>query len=137
MIELETFMVFGTRKRSTPRFGEFFAALAVVASCTGALHGQTTMTALNRAETAYRGMQTLRAEFSQTLEYPMMGDPVVSRGTIFLAPPSRFSMRLLECLGPSWHSLADYLPAPLSRVCLVVCASGQWALMNSSLMVLA
>ena len=96
MIKLETFMVFGTRKRSTARFGEFFAALAVVASCTGALHGQTTMTALNRAETAYRGMQTLRAEFSQTLEYPMMGDPVVSRGTVFLAPPSRFSMRFAD-----------------------------------------
>ena len=41
-------------------------------------------------------MQTLRAEFAQTLENPMMGASVFSRGSLFLIPPSRFAMRFTD-----------------------------------------
>jgi outer membrane lipoprotein-sorting protein len=77
----------------------FSCAVVSALCCTSALHAQTAMAALNRAEAAYRGMQTLRAEFSQTLENPMMGASVSSRGTLFLAPPSRFAMRFADPAG--------------------------------------
>lgn len=71
-------------------------ACAVVGAQFSALSGQNTMAALNRAEDTYRGIETLRADFTQTLVNPMLGDPVVSTGTIFLAPPSKFSMRFTD-----------------------------------------
>ena len=67
--------------------------------CTCTIHSQNTMRALNRAEATYRGMETLRADFTQTLENRMLGASVVSSGTIFLAPPSRFAMRFFEPAG--------------------------------------
>jgi outer membrane lipoprotein-sorting protein len=63
------------------------------------LQAQDTMRALSRAESAYRGMETLRARFTQTLENPMMGDPLISSGTILLAPPSRFAMQFTDPAG--------------------------------------
>ncbi len=52
--------------------------------------------ALGRAQRAYDQMQTLRAEFSQTITNPMLGAPERSRGVLFLAPPGRFAMRFLD-----------------------------------------
>lgn len=66
-----------------------FSALVVAHP---ALFAQDAMSALTRAERAYRSMQTLRASFEQTLENPMLGAPVVTTGRIMLSPPSRFSM---------------------------------------------
>jgi outer membrane lipoprotein carrier protein len=54
------------------------------------------MRALARAETTYRGIETLRAEFTQTLDNPMLGGEVVSTGVLLLAPPSRFAMRFTD-----------------------------------------
>lgn len=55
--------------------------------------------ALARAQRAYDRMQTLRAEFTQTLTNPMLGSPERSRGVLFLAPPDRFAMRFVEPAG--------------------------------------
>ncbi|GBD31107.1 Outer-membrane lipoprotein carrier protein [bacterium HR33] len=52
--------------------------------------------ALARAQRAYDQMQTLRAEFTQTITNPMLGAPERSRGVLFLAPPDRFAMRFLD-----------------------------------------
>ncbi|MEX0692699.1 MAG: outer membrane lipoprotein carrier protein LolA [Gemmatimonadales bacterium] len=49
--------------------------------------------ALARAETTYRTLHTLRAEFTQAIENPMLGAPEVTTGTLWLAPPDRFAMR--------------------------------------------
>lgn len=58
-----------------------------------AVCAQDASSALARAETAYRGLNALAAEFSQTLVNPMLGAPERSSGQIFLVPPSRFAMR--------------------------------------------
>lgn len=71
-------------------------AVALSSASGASLQAQETVRALNRAETAYRGIETLRAEFTQTLENPMLGGPVVSTGILSLAPPSRFSMRFTD-----------------------------------------
>ena len=49
--------------------------------------------ALARAEATYRTLHTLRAEFTQSIENPMLGAPEVTTGTLWLAPPDRFAMR--------------------------------------------
>ncbi len=61
-----------------------------------AVEAQNTMQALNRAEATYRAIETLRADFTQTLDNPMLGGSLVSRGTLLLAPPSRFAMHFTE-----------------------------------------
>ncbi len=61
-----------------------------------ALAAQDVDSALARAQRAYDAMATLRAEFSQTLVNPMLGDPERSRGVLFLQPPGRFAMRFTQ-----------------------------------------
>jgi outer membrane lipoprotein carrier protein len=63
------------------------------------LTGQDAVTALRVAEDTYAGLETLRAEFSQTIVNPMLGGPETSSGTLFIAPPSRFAMRFNEPQG--------------------------------------
>ncbi len=70
-----------------------FVVLAVICFLNGPLTAQSTMTALQRAEQRYQSLQTLQAEFTQTLNNPMLGEPAVTNGTIFLSPPSKFAMR--------------------------------------------
>jgi outer membrane lipoprotein carrier protein len=60
------------------------------------LTAQDAVSALNRAERAYHSIETLTARFTQTIVNPMLGAPEVSRGTLYLAPPSRFAMRFDE-----------------------------------------
>ncbi len=60
---------------------------------------QDARTALERAERVYHGIQTLSAEFTQTIENPMLGEPEVSRGELSLAPPDRFAMRFTDPAG--------------------------------------
>jgi outer membrane lipoprotein carrier protein len=55
--------------------------------------------ALARAQRAYDAMQTLSAEFTQTLDNPMLGAPESSRGAMYLAPPGKFAMRFSDPAG--------------------------------------
>ncbi len=89
-------MAIGSKSYRTSHLRKFLGTLVLALCCAGEVNAQGTMAALNRAEAAYRGMQTLQAEFSQTLDNPMMGGSVVSTGTLFLAPPSRFAMRFAD-----------------------------------------
>lgn len=66
------------------------AALLLAPSTVAA---QQAVAALARAEETYVRLETLRAEFTQTIVNPMLGGPESSGGTLFLAPPSRFAMR--------------------------------------------
>jgi outer membrane lipoprotein carrier protein len=52
--------------------------------------------ALTRAQRAYDAATTLRAEFSQTLVNPMLGDPERSRGVLYLKRPDHFAMRFAQ-----------------------------------------
>jgi outer membrane lipoprotein carrier protein len=51
---------------------------------------------LARADSAYRKLTALRAEFEQTIVNPMLGGPEVSRGTLYLVPPSKLAMRFRD-----------------------------------------
>ena len=63
------------------------------------LAAQDAVSALARAQRAYDGMTTLRAEFTQTLINPMLGKPETSHGVLFLQPPGRFAMRFSDPAG--------------------------------------
>lgn len=63
------------------------------------LAGQDAPAVLARAESAYRDLRSLRAEFEQVISNPMLGAPETSRGTLYLAPPERFAMRFTEPAG--------------------------------------
>jgi outer membrane lipoprotein carrier protein len=56
------------------------------------VQAQTATAALQRAEKRYETLTTLRADFVQTLENPMLGEEQ-ALGTLYLAPPNRFAMR--------------------------------------------
>ncbi len=76
------------------------APLSFVMSCLAApLVAQDAETALLRAERAYHRMNTLRAEFKQTIVNPMLGGPEDSWGTLYLQPPGKFAMRFEEPAG--------------------------------------
>jgi len=57
------------------------------------LQAQDAPAALARAERVYASVSSLRAEFGQTISNPMLGEPEVSSGTLFLVKPDRFAMR--------------------------------------------
>lgn len=63
------------------------------------LRGQDAAATLARAETAYRELASLRAEFEQVISNPMLGAPETSRGTLYLVPPERFALRFTEPAG--------------------------------------
>ncbi len=54
--------------------------------------------ALQRAESAYQGLTTLRATFTQTLVNPMLDDER-AEGILFLERPNRFAMRFTDPQG--------------------------------------
>ncbi len=73
-----------------------FAALLAPALLPCTLSAQDPEPILARAERVYAGVTTLRAEFSQVLENPMLGGPEPTNGVMFLKPPSKFSMRFKD-----------------------------------------
>jgi outer membrane lipoprotein carrier protein len=54
---------------------------------------------LTAAEKAYHAATSFRADFSQTIENPMLGGPELSRGVMYLNPPDRFAMRFSDPRG--------------------------------------
>jgi outer membrane lipoprotein carrier protein len=60
---------------------------------TPSLRAQDVRVILSAAERAYHATHSFRAEFTQTIENPMLGAPERSRGVMFLDPPDRFAMR--------------------------------------------
>ena len=61
----------------------------------GQSSGQTDQI-LARAARAYAGVQTLRADFEQTTENPVLRRTTTSRGTLFQQRPDRFAMRFSQ-----------------------------------------
>jgi outer membrane lipoprotein carrier protein len=64
-----------------------------------ALSAQDASAALARAQQAYRSTRTFAAQFTQTIDNPMLGAPQRAVGSMFLAPPDRFAMRFTEPAG--------------------------------------
>ncbi len=72
-----------------------FIACAALLLAAQPVSAQKARDVLRTAEEAYQNVATLSAEFTQTLINPMMGNET-TRGTLFLSPPQRFSMRFSE-----------------------------------------
>lgn len=72
------------------------AVIALTAFTVLPAHAQDAAATLRKAERTYADVQTLRAEFEQTITNPMLGAPAISRGTMFLVKPNRFAMRFSE-----------------------------------------
>ncbi len=54
---------------------------------------------LDRVERAYAGVRTLRADFVQRLQVPLLGSERESRGRIYQRRPDRFAMRFTDPAG--------------------------------------
>ncbi|MFQ5703964.1 MAG: outer membrane lipoprotein carrier protein LolA [Gemmatimonadales bacterium] len=63
------------------------------------LGAQDATSVLRKAERSYRAIETLEADFVQTIVNPMLGGPETTHGTFLLAPPNRFAMRFDEPAG--------------------------------------
>jgi outer membrane lipoprotein carrier protein len=70
----------------------FYLSLASVGG-PGLLCAQDAAVILSTAEKAYHAAPSFRADFSQTVENPMLGAAEHSRGVMFINPPDRFAMR--------------------------------------------
>jgi outer membrane lipoprotein carrier protein len=75
------------------------ASALVIVGTTTRLPAQDVASVLGAAEKAYHAASSFRADFTQTIENPMLGAPEQSRGTMFLNPPDRFAMRFSDPKG--------------------------------------
>ncbi|MBI4422044.1 MAG: outer membrane lipoprotein carrier protein LolA [Gemmatimonadetes bacterium] len=66
------------------------------ALCALSASAQDVGSILAAAERAYHAATSFRAEFTQTIENPMLGAPERSRGVMVLNPPDRFAMRFSQ-----------------------------------------
>ena len=73
--------------------------LAPAAQFVGPAPAQDAVSILAAAEKAYHASTTFRADFTQTIDNPMLGGPERSRGVMYLNPPDRFAMRFSEPRG--------------------------------------
>ena len=64
---------------------------------------------LARAASAYAAVRTLRADFEQTTENPVLRRTTTSRGTIFQARPDRFLMRFSQPEGDRIVADGEYI----------------------------
>lgn len=74
------------------------ACATILLAITGG-SAQTAEAVLSAAQSAYRRVVTLQADFHQTIINPMLGDPEPSNGVLFLAPPGKFAMRFEDPKG--------------------------------------
>ena len=58
----------------------------------GALTAQDPFAVLTRAKAAYDSIHTLRCDFVQIVDNPMIGAPDTTRGVLYQEPPARFAM---------------------------------------------
>jgi outer membrane lipoprotein carrier protein len=66
---------------------------------TNAALGKSADAALDKAVATYAGMTTIRATFEQTIENPMTGSSMVSRGEILQRKPNMLSVRFTDPAG--------------------------------------
>lgn len=71
-------------------------ALALTVTVADAALPQTAESVLAAAEQRYAGVQTLHAPFVQTIINEMLGDPLETRGMLYIEKPGLFSMRFTE-----------------------------------------
>jgi outer membrane lipoprotein carrier protein len=64
---------------------------------------------LARASRAYAGVRTLRADFEQSTENPVLRRTTTSRGTLFQSRPDRFAMRFSQPEGDRIVADGDYI----------------------------
>jgi outer membrane lipoprotein carrier protein len=83
------------------------AALGLLLSAR--LHAQDPFAVLARARAAYDTIHTLRADFIQIVDNPMVGAPDTTRGVLYQEPPSRFTMNFTHPKGDRILSDGTYL----------------------------
>ncbi len=64
-----------------------------------ALQAPTTAQILTRASATYKKVQSLRANFLQKRQNPLLGSTTISRGTLYQKRPDRFLMKFSEPAG--------------------------------------
>jgi outer membrane lipoprotein carrier protein len=70
---------------------------------------QNPFAVLARARAAYDTIRTLRADFLQVVDNPMVGAPDTTRGVLYQQPPSRFSMNFTHPKGDRIVADGKYL----------------------------
>ena len=82
------------------------------------LSAQDPFAVLARAKSAYDSIHTLRADFMQIVDNPMIGAPDTTRGVLYQEPPARFAMNFTEPKGDrivaDGHYLWVYTPSAAS-----------------------
>jgi outer membrane lipoprotein carrier protein len=75
----------------------------------GRLVAQDPFAVLARARAAYDTIHTLRADFTQIVDNPMVGAPDTTRGVLYQQPPSRFTMNFTHPKGDRILADGKYL----------------------------
>lgn len=83
--------------------------ISVLAVLPSTLSAQDPFAVLARARAAYDTIHTLRADFIQIVDNPMVGAPDTTRGVLYQEPPSRFTMNFTHPKGDRILSDGKYL----------------------------
>ncbi|HTY06056.1 MAG TPA: outer membrane lipoprotein chaperone LolA [Gemmatimonadales bacterium] len=75
----------------------------------GGLAAQDPFAALGRAKAAYDSLHTIRCDFIQIIDNPMLGAPDTTRGILYQEPPARFAMNFTRPKGDRIVSDGTYL----------------------------
>lgn len=86
--------------------GRLLSLLCLIPSTVTA---QNPFAVLARARAAYDTIRTLRADFLQVVDNPMVGAPDTTRGVLYQQPPSRFSMNFTHPKGDRIVADGKYL----------------------------
>ncbi|MDH5644181.1 MAG: outer membrane lipoprotein carrier protein LolA [Gemmatimonadota bacterium] len=78
---------------------KYISWVAVFCLSAWPLYAQEAERVLATAETTYRSLATIEAQFTQTIENPMLGEPEITTGTLYLEKPDRFAMKFADPQG--------------------------------------
>lgn len=81
------------------RAGTSFLVTALVVSMSGTASAQSATAVLDRAVRAYENVKTLRATFSQTIDNPLLGVTVTSKGEVVQRRPSQVAVKFTDPAG--------------------------------------
>lgn len=83
--------------------------LALLLGAAAPMQAQDAGTVLDRAVAVYGGITTFRADFTQSVTDPMVGDAAASRGEFLQQRPNRFAMRWTRPRGDLLVADGQYL----------------------------
>lgn len=121
-----------SRSVRVPTDMKTIVAAIIAVGAAGSVHAQSPDAVMDRAVKAYSDMQSMRAEFRQTITNPLTGTNAVSRGVLLRKNPNLLSINFTDPKGDrivaDGKSLWVFLPSSAPGQVIKVAAKGNNAM---------